>query len=81
MKVLLVSMADSIHLSRWLSQFDSDDTSFEVVSSSPNRRIHAGIMDRAKRSSLVSMTWSSRHLSLYMWAQTEYYLIGFGASS
>jgi len=68
MKVLLVGMADSIHLSRWLAQFDSSDISFEVVSSSPHRRIQAGIIQRVKESPRVSMTWFSRYLSLIMWA-------------
>jgi len=68
MKVLLVGMADSIHLSRWLAQFDSSDINFEIVSSSPHRRVQAGLMQRVKESPRVSMTRFSRYFSLIMWA-------------
>ena len=68
MKVLLVGMADSVHLSRWLAQFDSSDINFEVVSSSPHRSVQAGIMQRVKESPRVSMTRFSRYFSLIMWA-------------
>jgi glycosyltransferase involved in cell wall biosynthesis len=67
MKVLLVGMVDSIHLSRWLAQFDSSDIKFELISSSPHRRIQAGVTQRVKESSRVTMTWFSRHFSLLMW--------------
>ena len=67
MKVLLVGMADSIHLSRWLSQFDSSSIQFEIISSSPHRSVQQGIIERVDQSSKVSMTWFSRYLSLPMW--------------
>jgi len=67
MKVLLVGMADSIHLSRWLSQFDSGDTNFEIVSSSPHRTIQPGISQRAEEHGNVSFPRLSRHCSLLMW--------------
>ena len=67
MKVLLVGMADSIHLSRWLSQFDKSDLIFEVVSSSPHRRIQPGILKRVKNSGRVYMSWFSVYFSLPMW--------------
>lgn len=56
MKILLVGMADSVQLSRWLAQFDSSDINFEVVSFSPHRRIQTGILLRVKNSPRVSMT-------------------------
>jgi glycosyltransferase involved in cell wall biosynthesis len=67
MRILLVGMADSIHLSRWISQFDTSDLIFEVVSASPHRRIQAGISERARKSNRVSITWFSRVFSLPMW--------------
>jgi glycosyltransferase involved in cell wall biosynthesis len=67
MKILLVGMADSIHLSRWISQFDSSDLIFEVVSASPHRRVQKGISERARKSNRVSITWFSRVFSLPMW--------------
>jgi hypothetical protein len=67
MRILLVGMADSIHLSRWISQFDSSDLIFEVVSASPHRRVQTGISERARKSNRVSITWFSRVFSLPMW--------------
>jgi len=67
LKILLVGMADSVHFSRWLSQFDSSSIEFEIVSSSPHRKIHSEIRKRLKDSPLVSMTWLSQKLSLPMW--------------
>lgn len=67
MKILLVGMADSIHLSRWLSQFDSTQFQFEVVSSSPHRRVQTGITHRVRQSDKVSMTKFSKYFSLPMW--------------
>jgi glycosyltransferase involved in cell wall biosynthesis len=67
LKILLVGMADSIHLSRWLSQFDNSELIFEVVSSSPHRRVQAGIRSRIDNSRKVSMGFVSQYLSLPMW--------------
>lgn len=67
LKILLVGMADSIHLSRWLSQFDNSDLIFEVISSSPHRRIQNGIKSRIDTSRRVSMRFVSRYMSLPMW--------------
>jgi len=66
-RILLVGMADSIHLSRWLAQFDDSAHVFEIVSSSPHRRIHQGIRQRAAESNKVSLTWFSRVFSLPLW--------------
>jgi glycosyltransferase involved in cell wall biosynthesis len=67
MRIMLVGMADSIHLARWLSQFDSSGITFEIVSASPHRRVQAGISKRARESNRVSITWFSRVFSLPMW--------------
>jgi hypothetical protein len=72
MRILLVGMADSIHLSRWLAQFDSSELIFEVVSASPHRRVQAGISERAHTSNRVSMTWFSRVFSLPMWIMDRF---------
>ena len=72
MKILLVGMADSIHLSRWISQFDSSDLIFEVVSASPHRRIQKGISERAHQTNRVSITWFSRVFSLPMWIMDRF---------
>ena len=67
MRILIVGMADSIHLSRWIAQFDSSGIIFEVISSSPHRKVHSGITERAGNSKNLSMKWFSRYFSLAMW--------------
>jgi hypothetical protein len=57
MRILIVGMADSIHLSRWIAQFDSSGIIFEVISSSPHRKVQSGITKRASNSKDLSMTW------------------------
>jgi hypothetical protein len=39
-RILIVGMADSVHLARWLSQFSDQNIDFVVFPSSPHRRIH-----------------------------------------
>jgi len=39
-QILIVGMADSIHLARWLSQFIDQPIDFTLFPSSPHRRIH-----------------------------------------
>jgi glycosyltransferase involved in cell wall biosynthesis len=60
-------MADSIHLSRWISQFDGSSFIFEIVSSSPHKRIVRGLAERIDGTSAVSISWFSRYLSSPMW--------------
>ena len=62
-----MGMADSIHLARWVDQFNSTDHIFEIVSSSPHRRLHPKLKNRISSSKQTSISWMSRHLSLPMW--------------
>ena len=62
-----MGMADSIHVSRWLSQFDGTNVVFELVSSSPHRNLSPGIAERLAGSNTLSMPWLSRHFSMMMW--------------
>ena len=39
-KILIIGMADSVHLARWLSQFIDQPIDFTIFPSSPHRRIH-----------------------------------------
>jgi len=67
-KILVVGMADSIHLARWLSQFKNQGFQFRLVSSSPHRRIHPVIRSLLNESSeQYSIGWVSRLLSLPLW--------------
>lgn len=46
--VLLVCMVDSVHVAKWISQFDPDKVSFVLFASGPNRRIHPLIPNRTR---------------------------------
>lgn len=44
-RILIIGMADSVHLARWLFQFSNQDIDFVVFPSSPHRRIHPILRD------------------------------------
>jgi glycosyltransferase involved in cell wall biosynthesis len=67
LRILLVGMADSIHLARWVAQFDDSHFIFEIVSSSPHKKIAKGLAERISSSSAVSISWISRYLSVPLW--------------
>jgi hypothetical protein len=70
-RILVVGMADSIHLARWLMQFKDKGYLFRLVSSSPHRRIHPqikGMLAEGKASGIeISIPWVSAKLSLPLW--------------
>jgi glycosyltransferase involved in cell wall biosynthesis len=66
-KILVVGMADSVHLARWLGQFTESEFTFELVSSSPHRNIHYAIRDRVDGKGDIRMHWVSRYFSLPLW--------------
>jgi hypothetical protein len=71
-RVLIVGMADSIHLARWLEQFESEGYEFTIISSSPHRKVHPKIEHLISRKvspgqSTYFLPWVSRYLSLPMW--------------
>jgi glycosyltransferase involved in cell wall biosynthesis len=72
MRILLVGMANSIHLARWVDQFNSEDHVFEIVSSSPHTRVHPKLQARIVSSNKTSISWISRHFSLPMWLADRY---------
>jgi hypothetical protein len=59
-------MADSVHLSRWLNQFQDSEHEFRIVSSSPHRRIHPQLQLLLSKSN-YSISLASKLLSLPMW--------------
>lgn len=68
MKILIVGMADSIHLAQWLRQFEGSEHNFRIVSSSPHRRVHKVIRELIHKSpQQFSMSLVSRVLSLPLW--------------
>lgn len=50
-RILIVGMADSVHLARWLSQFSSSPIDFVVFPSSPHRHIHTLLKELATSTS------------------------------
>ena len=70
-RIVVVGMADSIHLARWLMQFRDQGYRFSLFSSSPHRRIHPliqGMLTGGKASGIeISMPWVSAKLSLPLW--------------
>ncbi len=70
---MIVGMADSIHLARWLRQFKGNtEFAFRLVSSSPHRRIHPIIRELCKGGSneyetTLSINIVSRFFSLPLW--------------
>jgi glycosyltransferase involved in cell wall biosynthesis len=67
LRILLVGMADSIHLARWVAQFDDSPFTFEIVSSSPHKKLVKGLAERINGSSAVSISWVSRYMSVTLW--------------
>jgi glycosyltransferase involved in cell wall biosynthesis len=66
MKVLVIGMADSIHLAKWLLQFSDSDISFRVISSSPHRLVHPKLNELLQNPNF-SMNWVSRCFSFLLW--------------
>lgn len=70
-KALIVAMADSIHVARWLELFRESPYEFTVISSSPNRRIHPRLKALTKPGTSASATYKihpfSRWLSVPAW--------------
>lgn len=44
-RILIIGMADSVHLARWLSQFADQSIDFTLFPSSPHRHIHPKLKD------------------------------------
>lgn len=64
-------MADSVHVARWLEQMSNFDIRVELVSSSPNRRLHPTIQQlfhkRPNQKLDLQISFASRYLSLPLW--------------
>lgn len=66
-RVLLIAMADSVHVARWIRQFSSTEIEFVLFPATPNRRLHPLIADmiRSKDGNrLVSVAPIMRYASL-----------------
>ena len=69
-KVLIVSMIDSVHTGRWISQFDDESIEFMLFPSTPNRRVHSLIKQRLNGSLVAQvrisqwMNWAALPLGI-----------------
>ena len=70
LRVLLVAMVDSIHVARWMSQFDGVPVEFTVFPSTPNRRIHSAIAAMQRDEN------NPRKVSIPRWAARLSLLLG-----
>lgn len=68
MRVLVVGMADSVHLGRWLEHFERSEHSFLLFPSSPHRKVHPKIQGLVARNPLKFQIPSlMRTLALPLW--------------
>lgn len=70
-KILVIGMADSIHLANWLQNMRSLPMDVTLVSSSPHRRIHPKIAELLKQSgknhSTIKMPNWSKNFGFLLW--------------
>jgi hypothetical protein len=70
--VVLVCMVDSIHVARWIAQFDPTEVKFILFLSGPNRRVHPKIVEIIKRGkqfeNQITLVPFGGKLSLPLWA-------------
>lgn len=59
-------MADSVHLGRWLEQFEDSNHEFIIFPSSPHRRIQTKVW-RLLDTGKFSMSWGMRFMALPLW--------------
>jgi len=57
-RVLVIGMMDSIHLANWLQHFSSQPVDFQIIPSSPMRRVHPLIRQLAKSNSTATYSWN-----------------------
>lgn len=66
-RVLLVCMVDSIHVARWISQFEPEEFEFTLFPSTPNRRVHPMIKEMMAKNQNISLVPFGGYLSIPLW--------------
>jgi glycosyltransferase involved in cell wall biosynthesis len=66
-RVVLVCMVDSIHVARWIAQFDASEVEFTLFPSTPNRRVHAMIRDIMSKNGNIKIVPFGGNLSIPLW--------------
>jgi glycosyltransferase involved in cell wall biosynthesis len=66
-RVVLVCMVDSIHVARWISQFEPNEVEFTLFPSTPNRRVHSMIKDMMVNNGNIKIVPFGGKLSIPLW--------------
>jgi glycosyltransferase involved in cell wall biosynthesis len=60
-------MVDSIHVARWIAQFDASEVEFTLFPSTPNRRVHTMIKDMMAKNGNIKIVPFGGKLSIPLW--------------
>ena len=75
--VVLVCMVDSIHVARWIAQFDPTEVRFVLFPSGPNRRVHPKILEMIakgkKFDDQITIVPFGGKLSLPLWVLDRFF--------
>jgi hypothetical protein len=66
-RVVLVCMVDSIHVARWIAQFDASEVEFTLFPSTPDRRVHPMIKDMMAKNGNIKIAPFAGKLSIPLW--------------
>ena len=66
-RVVLVCMVDSIHVARWISQFEASEVEFTLFPSTPNRRVHSKIVKMVAENGNIKIVPFGGLLSIPLW--------------
>jgi glycosyltransferase involved in cell wall biosynthesis len=66
-RVVLVCMVDSIHVARWIGQFEPNEVEFTLFPSTPNRRVHSMIKDMMAKNGNIKIVPFGGKLSIPLW--------------
>jgi len=66
-RVVLVCMVDSIHVARWIAQFEPSEVEFTLFPSTPNRRVHSMIKDMMAKNGNIRIVPFGGKLSIPLW--------------
>lgn len=75
--VVLVCMVDSIHVARWIAQFEPTEVRFILFPSGPNRRVHPKILEMIENGkrfeNQITIAPFGGKLSLPLWALDRFF--------
>lgn len=60
-------MVDSIHVARWIAQFQPNEIEFVLFPSTPNRRVHSKIREMISKNHNITIVPFGGHFSIPLW--------------